>query len=152
LGNDDNAAAIMDRQMAGLLRTRRKIAHDRGREGNQPADRRMEMRQPEHFQRQRESIAVKPLHITPAHQPVQHAVKLVGALSDGLGDLDLCQPAIGAGQKFENVQALVEGGSAISFAVVVGHLASMMMVCMVAGAGQGLKIGLPYTVRPRKFA
>ncbi len=85
----------------------------------------MEMRQPEHLQRQRKPVAVKSLHVAAAHQPVQHAIKLVRAFTDRLGDLNLRQPAIGAGQKLENVETLVEGGSAISFAVVVGHLASM---------------------------
>ncbi|MDQ1218835.1 hypothetical protein QE432_000393 [Agrobacterium sp. SORGH_AS 745] len=131
LGDDDNTAAVVNCQMTGLLGACGKIAHHRGCERDQPAHRRVKMCEPEHFQRQRKPVTLQPLYVTTAHQAVQHAVKLVRGFAYGLGNLDLRQPAIRAGEKLENVQTLVEGGGAISFAVVFGHLASVAF-CRIA--------------------
>ena len=118
LRDDRDAGAVVDRQMIGLHRAGRERAHERRRLGNEPPYGAVEMREPEQLESQLIAVAGVAEDITAPDQPLEHAVMLVGSASERLGDLGLAEAFLLARQQFEDVQPLVEGGSAISVEIV----------------------------------
>ena len=71
LRDQHHRAAVEDDELVGLLRRLGEFAHHRRRVGRHPPHRRVEVGQPEQFQRQREPVALVPRHVATPDQRVR---------------------------------------------------------------------------------
>ena len=122
LGDDRDAGAVIDRQMICLHRADRERAHERRRLRNEPPYGTVEMREPEQLEGQLITVAGVAEDVTAPDQVVRACDNARWSASKRLGDLCLAKAFLLAGQQLEDVQPLVERGSAISVEIVgVGH-------------------------------
>ena len=92
---------VEDGELAGLAGFLGKFAHEGRGVRDKAAHRRVQLSQAEKLQRQRLAIAIDAGHVAAPHQPVEHAVELVGTAAQPLGDLRLRQATIDVREQFD---------------------------------------------------
>ena len=85
---------VEDGELAGLAGFLSEFAHEGGGVGDKAAHRRVQLSQAEKASVSASSDRHRCGHVSAPHQPVEHAVELVGTAAQPVGDLRLRQAAI----------------------------------------------------------